>query len=65
MLLLLSARKAILLEQPTTLSRSLAFLHQDYQPSVYWWETVETSKKARYPPLPLYERFPPDQPTHS
>ena len=44
--LLLSARKAILAEQPTDLSRSLAFLHQDYAPSMYWWEMVEISKKA-------------------
>ena len=50
--LLLSARKAILTEQPTDLSRSLSFLHQDYAPSMYWWELVETSKKARSP-LPL------------
>eukprot|EP00964_Phaeocystis_antarctica_P012894 scaffold7059_cov64-Phaeocystis_antarctica.AAC.2 len=32
--LLLSARKAILTEQPTALSRSLTFLHQDYAPSM-------------------------------
>ena len=46
--LLLSARKAILTEQPTDLSRSLTFLHQDYAPSMFWWELVEISKKARY-----------------
>ena len=45
--LLLSARKAILTEQPTALSRSLTFLHQDYELSMYWWEMVEISKKAR------------------
>ena len=45
--LLLSARKAILAEQPTDLSRSLTFLHQDYEPSMFWWEVVEISKKAR------------------
>ena len=45
--LLLSARKAILTEQPTALSRSLTFLHQDYAPSMFWWEMVEISKKAR------------------
>ena len=44
--LLLSAREAILTEQPTDLSRSLTFLHQDYEPSMYWWEMVEISKKA-------------------
>ena len=45
--LLLSARKAILNEQPTALSRSLALLHRDYKPSMYWWEMIETGKKAR------------------
>ena len=47
--LLLSARKAILTEQPTALSHSLTFLHQDYAPSMFWWEMVEISKKARCP----------------
>ena len=46
--LLLCARKAIRTEQPTALSRSLTFLHQDYELSMYWWEMVEISKKARY-----------------
>ena len=46
--LLLAARKAILTEQPTDLSCSLTFLHQDYKPSMYWWEVVETCKKVRY-----------------
>ena len=45
--LLLSARKAIFTEQPTDLSRSLSFLHQDYAPSMFWWEVIEISKKAR------------------
>ena len=45
--LLLCARKAILTEQPTDFSRSLTFLHQDYAPSMFWWEMVEISKKAR------------------
>ena len=45
--LLLSARKAILTEEPTDLSRSLSFLHHDYTPSMFWWELVETFKKAR------------------
>ena len=47
--LLLSARKAILTEQPTDLSRSLSFLDQDYKPSMYLWEMVETSKKVIRP----------------
>ena len=45
--LLLTARKAILTEHPTDLSRSLTFLTSDYEPSMYWWEMVEISKKAR------------------
>ena len=44
--LLLCARKAILTEQPSALSRSLTFLHQDYELSMYWWEMVEICKKA-------------------
>eukprot|EP00964_Phaeocystis_antarctica_P035382 scaffold20192_cov86-Phaeocystis_antarctica.AAC.1 len=48
-MLLLSARKAILTEQPTDLSRSLTFLHQDYTSSMFWWEMVEISKKVRCP----------------
>ena len=48
--LLLFARKAILTEQPTALSRSLTFLHQDYTPSMFWWEIVEICKKARFFP---------------
>ena len=44
--LLLTARKAILTEHPTDLSRRLTFLHQDYASSMYWWEMVEISKKA-------------------
>ena len=47
LMLLLTARKAILAEQPTALSRSLTFLHRDYKPSMYWWEVVEISKKVR------------------
>ena len=49
--LLLTARKAILTEHPTDLSRRLTFLHQDYAPSMYWWEMVEISKKACGCPL--------------
>ena len=57
--LLLSARKAILTEQPTDLSRGLTFLHQDYEPSMFWWELVEISKKAHDP---LSTLLPPIQP---
>lgn len=51
--LLLKARTSILTEQPTLLTRSLAFLHRDYEPSMYWWEIVEISKKARPRRLPF------------
>ena len=47
--LLMSARKAILAEKPTELSRSLNFLHQDYTRSMFWWELVEIFKKVRRP----------------
>ena len=47
LVLLLSTRKAILAEQPTPLSGALAFLHQDYEPSMFWWEIVEIAKKVR------------------
>ena len=49
LMLLMCARKAILTEQPTDFSRSLTFLHQDYAPSMFCWEMVEISKKARCP----------------
>ena len=45
--LLWCAREAIRTEQPTALARSLTFLHQDYELSMYWWEMVEIFKKAR------------------
>ena len=45
--LLVCARKAVLSERPTALSRSLTFLHQDYELSMYWWEMIEIFKKAR------------------
>ena len=47
--LLVCARKAVLSERPTALSRSLTFLHQDYELSMYWWEMVEIFKKAHCP----------------
>ena len=53
LVLLLSTRKAILTEQPTPLSRALAFLHQDYEPSMFWWEIVEIAKKARHAHMDL------------
>ena len=53
LVLLLSTRKAILTEQPTPLSRALAFLHQDYEPSMFWWEIVEIAKKVRHAHMDL------------
>ena len=53
LVLLLSTRKAILTEQPTPLSRALAFLHQDYEPSMFWWEIVEIAKKVRHTHMDL------------
>ena len=53
LMLLLAARKAILTEQPTGLSRSLNFLHQDYEVPMFWWEVVEIYKKARRPLLSM------------
>ena len=49
--LLLSTRKAILTEDPTPFSRSLELLHEDYEPEYYWWEIIESTKKASHPPL--------------
>ena len=53
--LLWCARKAIRTERPTALSRSLTFLHQDYELSMYWWEMVDISKKARCPMCTAHE----------
>ena len=65
--LLLSARKAILTEQPTELSRSLTFLHQDYALSMFWWELVEIFKKVRCPlcAAPRAQRLPTHAALHS
>ena len=35
----------ILSLRPTKLSASLRFLHENYQPELYWWELVEVYKK--------------------
>ena len=43
--LLLKARGAILDGKPTALSRSLAILHREYEPSYFFWEVVELTKK--------------------
>ena len=43
--LLLRARRAILDDKPTELSRALYFLVRDYEPAYMWWELVEAWKK--------------------
>ena len=35
-ILLLCARRAILLEQPTAFSRAMRFIYKDYKPHFYW-----------------------------
>ena len=56
--LLVSVRDALHHEQPTPLSSALEFLHQEYEPHVYFWEIVDASKKLvlvgflSLPPLP-------------
>ena len=42
--LLFMARKAIMDNTPTTLSRSIAFLYREYEPHMWWWELVEMSR---------------------
>ena len=43
--LLLRARRAILDEHPTSLSKALGFLVRDYEPQYLWWELLEAWKK--------------------
>ena len=45
MVLMLRARRALLDEKPTTLSKALSFLVRDYEPAYFWWELVEAWKK--------------------
>ena len=44
-LLLVCARTAILQKRPTALSSSIAFLHKEYEPHMYWWELVEMLRR--------------------
>ena len=46
MVMLRAARGAILSGRATTLSRALAFLHQDIEPRCLWWEVAEIAKKT-------------------
>ena len=45
LLLLFSARGAIVKDRPTRLSTALAFLHRDFEAQTYWWEIAEAYKK--------------------
>ena len=46
-LLLLRARRSILDERPTALSKALGFLIRDFKKEFFWWELFETWKKVR------------------
>ena len=39
-LLLLAARRAVLDDKPTPLSKALGFLVRDYEPRLMWWELL-------------------------
>jgi hypothetical protein len=43
--LLFRARKAILDGKPTPLSRSIAFLYKEFDPTIFWWEVAEMLRK--------------------
>ena len=45
LLLLISARRAIIKDRPTRLSSALSFLHRDFEARMYAWEIVEQFKK--------------------
>ena len=45
LLMLLSAREAIANGRHSRLERALAFLHSDFEPSIFWWEIAEQWKK--------------------
>ena len=48
--LLYAARHAILSDNPTLLSSSIAFLYREYEPHMFWWEIVEVARvSARLP----------------
>lgn len=44
-ILLYKARRAIRKERLTELSRSTAFLHQEYRKELFWWELVEMLRR--------------------
>ena len=51
-LLLRGARRAILQDRPTPLSKALGFLVRDFEPGYYWWE-VRSAHIPSYAPHAL------------
>lgn len=43
--LLILARRAIMSKRPTKLSKSLGFLHREYEPGFFWWELMEMLRR--------------------
>ena len=43
--LLFKARHAIRSQKSTALSRSIAFLHREYLPHLFWWELIEMTRR--------------------
>ena len=43
--LLFAARDAIMNKQPTALSESIAFLHREFEPHMFWWELMEMLRR--------------------
>jgi hypothetical protein len=44
-ILLFTARRAIVSKRPTTLSKSISFLHKQYKPEFFWWELCEMLRR--------------------
>ena len=44
-LLFRRARRSILQDRPTPLSKALGFLVRDFEPGFFWWELLEAWKK--------------------
>ena len=44
-LVLFCARKAVLSQRETLLSKATAFLHKEYEPHLFWWEIVEMLRR--------------------
>ena len=52
--LLFRARRAIRTQKATALSRAIAFVHREYEPHIFWWESraMRTDLPRTAPPLP-------------